>query len=307
MGIFTLNIFPLGRVVKVHTDRGYTEFAFNGLTLSILTIAGIVAGEYFKYNVVDTILKNYNQLLLLYIINALVQSISAYIRSRFVAQAHWNPFAKTGNFLTDFFIGREINPKWFSLVDVKLVHYHLSLITTLVLNGIFIYKNIKFPVIQTEIELKMHEKILYLLQSAKYEIAPLVISLLIIVYCLDLLIFEHHLSKTFELQYEGVGAGCLLRYAIFPFTFSLIAKYTLDWRIKVEWWVLTIIAVEFLAGVVVKRLANKAKHDFRLNPTTGKSLSKYLKTIIEKLELYLTYFSLQNSRQSQRSKAIVCL
>lgn len=272
LGVFTLNIFPLGRVIKVHTDRGYSEYQFNGLTLAILTVIGVIVGEYFKYNVVDTILRNYNQLLLLYLVNALVQSISAYIRARYVSQTHWNPFAKTGNFLTDFFVGREINPKWFSLVDIKLVHYHICLITTLVLNGFFIYKNIKFPVITTEVELKLHEKVLFLLQSAKFDIAPLVISLLIIVYCLDLLIFEHHLSKTFELQYEGVGAGCLLKYATFPFLTSLLAKYVLDFKVKVDWWVLCIIVVQFLAAVVTKRLANKAKNDFRWNPS--KSLSK---------------------------------
>lgn len=273
LGVFTLNMFPLGRVIKVHTDRGYSEYQFNGLALALLTTVGVVVGEYFKYNVVDTVLRNYNQLLLLYLVNALVQSVFAYVRAGYVTQTHWNPFAKTGHFLSDFFVGREINPKWFSLVDVKLVHYHISVITTLVLNGMFLYKNVKFPVVTSEVELKLHEKLLYLVQSAKFDLAPLVVSLLIVVYCLDLLVFEHHMCKTFELQYEGVGAGCLLKYATFPFLTSLLAKYVLDFKVKVEWWVLCIVAVQFLAAVVTKRLANKAKNDFRWNPS--KSLSKY--------------------------------
>lgn len=272
LGVFTFNIFPLGRVIKVHTDRGYSEYQFNGLTLAVLTVVGVVVCEYFKYNVVDTVLRNYNQLLLLYLINALVQSVFAYIRASYVAQTHWNPFAKTGNFLSDFFVGREINPKWFSLVDIKLVHYHVAVITTLVLNGMFLYKNVKFPVITSEVELKLHEKVFYLVQNAKFDVAPLVVSLLIVVYCLDLLVFEHHMSKTFELQYEGVGAGCLLKYATFPFLTSLLAKYVLDFKVKVEWWVLCIVAVQFLAALVTKRLANKAKNDFRWNPS--RSLSK---------------------------------
>lgn len=272
VGVFTLNIFPLGRVIKVHTDRGYSEYQFNGLTLAVLTTVGVVVAEYFKYNVVDTVLRNYNQLVLLYLVNALVQSVSAYVRARYVSQTHWNPFAKSGNFLCDFFVGREVNPKWFSLVDVKLVHYHICLITTLVLNGMLLYKNVKFPVLTTEVELKLHEKVLYLLESAKFDVAPLVLSLLLVVYCLDLLVFEHHLSKTFELQYEGVGAGCLLKYATFPFLTTLVAKYALDFKVKVDWWLLCVVAVQFLAALVLKRLANKAKHDFRLHPT--KSLSK---------------------------------
>ncbi|XP_063697758.1 lamin-B receptor [Culicoides brevitarsis] len=267
LGVFTLNMFPLGRVIKVHTDRGYSEYTFNGLTLAVLSGVAVVVAEYFKYNVVDTVLRNYNQLVLLYLVNALVQSVFAYVRSSYVAQTHWNPFAKTGNFLCDFFVGREINPKWFSLVDVKLVHYHLSVITTLLLNCFFLYKNVKFPVLETELELKMHEKALYLLQSAKFDVAPLVLSLLVVVYCLDLLVFEHHLSKTFELQYEGVGAGCLLRYAVFPFLTSFVAKYVFDFKVKLDCWVLCVLGTVFLLALVTKRLANKTKNDFRWNPS----------------------------------------
>uniref|UniRef100_A0A336MQ94 CSON004752 protein n=1 Tax=Culicoides sonorensis TaxID=179676 RepID=A0A336MQ94_CULSO len=266
-GVFTLNMFPLGRVIKVHTDRGYSEYQFNGLTLSVLTVVGVGVAEYFKYNVVDTVLRNYNQLVVFYLLTALVQSVAAYVRAGYVSQTHWNPFAKTGNFLSDFFVGREVNPKWFSLVDVKLVHYHISLVTTLMLNLFFLYKNVKFPVLSTEVELKLHEKALYYFESAKFDLAPLVVSLLLVVYVLDLLVFEHHLSKTFELQYEGVGAGCLLKYATFPFLTSLLAKYCLDFKVKVDTWVLCLMAFQFLGALVVKRMANKTKHDFRWNPS----------------------------------------
>lgn len=273
-GVTALNIFPLGRVIKVHTDRGYTEFQYNGLTLSIATVAGIVAAEYFKYPVVDVIYRHYLKLLLFYIGTAIFQSVILFLRSRYVSPTHLNPFAKTGSFIQDLFVGREINPKIFSLLDVKLINYHISLITTLVLNGIFIFKNVNLPVIHTDLQLKAHEKTLYLLQNAKFELVPLVVSSLIILYVLDLLIFEHHLSKTFELQYEGVGAGLLLRYATFPFVFSLIAKYSLEYKIKLPVYVTIIIAVLFITGLIFKRAANKAKHDFRLNPTSSKSLGE---------------------------------
>lgn len=273
-GVTSLNIFPLGRVVKVHTDRGYTEFQYNGLTLSIVTVGAIVAAEYFKYPVVDVIYRNYSQFLLFLLINAVGQSILLIIRSRYVSPTHLNPFAKTGSFIQDLYVGREVNPKIFSLIDIKLVNYHISLITTLVLNGIFIYKNVNFPVLHSDLQLKAYEKAFYLLQNARYELVPLVVSSLIILYVLDLLIFEHHLSKSFELQYEGVGAGLLLRYAAFPFTFSLIAKYALEYKLKTQWYIVTIVAVEFIVALIIKRLANKAKHDFRLNPTSSKSLGE---------------------------------
>lgn len=124
--------------------------------------------------------------------------------------------------------------------------------------------------------MKIHEKALYLLQHAKYELVPLVISVLIIVYVLDLLIFEYQLSKSFELQYEGVGAGLLLRYASFPFTFSLIAKYAFEYKLKAPLYVTTGVAVLFITALIFKRAANKAKHDFRLNPTSTKSLGRFL-------------------------------
>lgn len=275
LGVAVLNIFPLGRVAKVHTDRGYAEFQHNGLTLSLVTLIGIVTAEYLKYPVVDVIYKHSNQLLLISLVIALAQSILVFVLSRYTSQAFWNPFAKTGNFIHDFFVGREISPKLGSLVDIKLVNYHLSLITTLVLNGIFIYKNLKFPVISTEIELKLHEKLSYYLLNAKVELVPLIVSGLIIIYVLDLLIFEHHMGKTFELQYEGVGADLLLRNAIFPFNFSLIAKYALEYRLKLQLYVILPIALVFCVALVLKRIANSAKHDFRQNPTSAKSLGEW--------------------------------
>lgn len=272
-----LNIFPLGRVSKLHNDRGYAEYHFNGLTLSILALSAVIGAEYMKYSVIDVIYRNYNQLLIILLLKSIIQSVALIIRSRYVPQSHLNPFAKTGNVIQDFFIGREINPKLFSVIDVKLSQYHVSLITTLALNGIFIYRNVKLPSLPvTEITTQQwHEKALYLAQNARFEVVPLVISSLIIIYIIDLLIFEHHLSKTFELQYEGCGAGLLLRYAIFPFNFSLIAKYALEYRVKLPWYTLTIIAVIFVAALITKRLANKTKHDFRINPTSAKSLGEF--------------------------------
>lgn len=78
-GITTLNIFPLGRVVKVHTDRGYAEYQYNGLTLSVVTVGGIVAAEYFKYPVVDVVYRHYQQLLLFFLLNAIFQAFLLFL------------------------------------------------------------------------------------------------------------------------------------------------------------------------------------------------------------------------------------
>lgn len=283
-GVALLSAIPLGKVVKYYGDKGPNEYYFNGLTSAILATSGIVISEYLQaYPVIDLIYKNYTQLYVTSIVYALFISSCCYFRSRNIPMAQWNPYAKThwsdSNIkisFFDFFVGRSINPKWFQVIDIKLVHYRISLILTLILNGIFAYKNLIFAQLPTEKVLSLPEKILNIIENVKYDQQSLIISGLVIIYILDLLIFEHHLTSSFELQNEGVGSSLLVRYAVFPFVFSMISKYSFEHQMtNVPEWAVILMIVGFLFGVGLKRLSNSIKYQYRVAPELKKFACKY--------------------------------
>lgn len=283
-GVALLSAIPLGRFVKHYGDKGINEYYFNGLTSAIIATAGITISEYTKiYPIIDLIYKNYIQLYVTSIAYALIISTFCYFRSRNIPMAQWNPYAKThwsdSNIkisFFDFFVGRSINPKWFHVIDIKLVHYRISLILTLILNGIFAYKNLVFAQLPTETTLSLPEKVLNIIENVKFDQLSLVISGLIIIYVLDLLIFEHHLTSSFELQNEGVGSSLLVRYAVFPFVFSMISKYSFEHQMtNVPDWAVILLVVGFLFGVGLKRYSNSIKYQYRMTPDLKKFACKY--------------------------------
>lgn len=286
-GVALLSAVPLGKVVKHYGDKGFNEYYFNGVASAILSTAGIVFSEYMKaYPIIDLIYTNYSQLYVTSIVYALIIAICCYFRSRNIPMAQWNPYAKTHwsdsnvklSFF-DYFTGRSINPKWFQVIDIKLVHYRISLILTLILNGIFVYKNLIFAKLPTETILSLPEKIQNIYENVQFDSLSLVISGLIIIYILDLLIFEHHLTSSFELQNEGVGSYLLVRYAVFPFVFSILSKYSFEHKLtNVPDWAVILMTVAFLFGVVLKRYSNSIKYQYRMKPDNKKFASEYQST-----------------------------
>lgn len=274
-GITIASSLPLGKIVQFQNERGgYTEYYFTGLSCSILTLIAIFVAEYcYKYPLINLILNNYIQLVCVSIVYGMIISTCCFIRSRFIQPYLLNPYAKTYRFPIDLFIGREINPKWFQLIDIKLVHYHISIALALVINSIFFYRNLTIPVVIEGEQLS--DKILYLIQNVKFNNITLLTSSLLIIYLLDVLLFEHHLTWSFELQSEGVGAQLLTRYSTFPFIVSLISKYSFEHPITdAPLWIIGIVSFLFLLGLFIKRSSNKLKYAYRMNPLTPEFLSE---------------------------------
>lgn len=262
-------------------EQTVTRHYFNGLVTALLIVGGVSAAEYyFKYPMLALIYKNYQQLCLISIVYAITLSVWCFVRSTYVPAREWNPYAKCGRLISDLFIGREITPRWFNVIDIKLTHMRISLISTLIFNLIFLARNIKFAALPVpgpnQAPLNVTDIGLHLIQNVKYDPISATISLLIVVSILDSLIFEHHLTSSFDLQSEGVGAQLFLRYALYPIWTSLIAKYALQNKIAgVPNWLLGIVVFVFLAGLVLKRLSNELKYHYRVYPNSSRSLSEY--------------------------------
>lgn len=262
-------------------EQTATQHYFNGLASALLIVGGLGTAEYyFKYPILALIYKNYQQLCLVSIVYAIIISVWCFVRSTYFPAREWNPYAKCGRLFSDLFIGREISPRWFNVIDIKLTHLRISLISTLIFNLILLARNIKFAALPVpgpnQAALNVTDIGLHLIQNVKYDPIAATISLLIVISILDALIFEHHLTSSFELQCEGVGTQLLLRYALYPIWTSLIAKYALQNKITgVPNWLLAIVVVAYLSGLVLKRLSNELKYHYRAYPNSSRSLSEY--------------------------------
>lgn len=278
--ILFLSSFPLGRVICLRYDRGILEYYFNSLTVGVLTIVGFLVGEfYLKYPISDYISKHYLRFCIFGILNAIIGSFWFYIMS--IMQAKWsndsviseklqNPYGKSGNFLIDYCLGRDINPKWCGFVDIKLSHYRISLISMLTIGIMLILKNLNIPNLATG-----EEKLENYIDIIKYfynntgviDQSALFCSILFLIYTLDLIVFEHHLASSFELQHEGVGALLLLRYAVTPYFLASLPKYALEHKsLGLPTWAICTISLIFIIGLLMKRAANGIKYKFRMNP-----------------------------------------
>lgn len=269
---------------------------FNGLATAAIIVAGLsIAEYYFKYPINTLIYKNYQQLIFVGFVYALTITIWCFVRSGYVPTISWNPFAKSGRLISDLFIGREVNPRWLNRIDIKLIHRRIALISTLIFNLIFLTRNIKFIPVPAAIEapLTNTEIVTQFLNSIRIDSVAATVSILIILYVIDALAFEHHLSSSFELQHEGVGALLLLRYASYPVWTSLFAKFALQHKIAgVPNWLLASISFVFIAGLIFKRLANELKYHYRVNPNSARSASKFFESIfLDFLNLFFNFFS----------------
>lgn len=262
---------------------------FNGFATAVGIVTGLGVTEYyFKYPIITLIYKNYQQLCFISLVYALLISVWCFVRSAYFPVRFWNPYGKSGRLVSDLFIGREINPKWLNSLDIKLVHRRIALISALIFNLIFLARNIKYVAAHVgEAPLTYTEIASQFIQNIKLDPVAATTSCLIIAYVLDALIFEHHITSSFEIQSEGVGAQLLLQYASFPVWTSLIAKYALQHKISgVPNWFLAIVCILYIGGLVLKRLSNELKYHYRVYPTSNRSSGMFSFALFFFLQFY---------------------
>lgn len=269
---------PLGRRVTISNMRSSEKYNFNGFGTALTIIACLIGAEYYDYPVIKLISRNFNRMLSLSIVYALVTALWLYPRIEWnkICRSQ-NPYAKCSGFIYKYFVGREFEPKWYDLINVKLAHIRIALISTLIFSGILIFKNLKFvprPPIDIENATFVDEAmstILHTYYTASYNTVALILACLTALYQLDALINEHHLANSFEMQQEGLGAFALLRYAIYPHLNCLMARYMLEHPItNVPTWALALMTGLFLCGLCLKRYSNSLKYALSVRAAKSK-------------------------------------
>lgn len=274
VGVFTAYQFVVFLLVallpgrRVHLTR--ETYKFNGLGVCVtLLLAGGIA-EYLKYPVVSFVLRHYLRFCIYGLMSAFVAATWSYWRVdttkyNVLRQILANDYGRSGNFLVDFALGRQLNPKWLGRVDWKQYYYRLSLVSTLLYAACYIYQTLQWPQWP-----QAQEGYVYLMRyywnNLNYDAGTLLAATSLLIYVLDALLFEHHLSCSFELQHEGYGCLLLLRYAATPYLLSSVSKYFYEQRVPISCCFAPYTAILLLlTGLCIKRYSCAYKYKYRLN------------------------------------------
>lgn len=255
---------------RVHLTRETYKFNGLGVALTLLLAGGIA--EYLKYPVVNFVLRHYLRFCIYGLVSAFVAATWSYWRVdttkyNVLRQTLANDYGRSGNFVVDFALGRQLNPKWLGRVDWKQYYYRLSLVSTLLYAVCYIYQSLQWPQWPQAQEDPGYVYLLrYYWNNLNYDAGTLLAATSLTVYVLDALLFEHHLSCSFELQHEGYGCLLLLRYAATPYLLSSVSKYFYEQRVPIScslapYGVLALL----LLGLGIKRYSCAYKYKYRLN------------------------------------------
>lgn len=101
---------------------------FLGIIALVLSVAGYAGATYYGYNVGDYLLKKSVPLITASLIYATVFAIVLYIKGGRVPVSYLNVYGSTNSRIYDFWQGREVNPRFFKLFDVKMIYFRTALI-----------------------------------------------------------------------------------------------------------------------------------------------------------------------------------
>lgn len=128
--IALLSMIPIGKIIDGQQNKiARLQYRINGFLTTILLLIAYGIGEYYSYNISDWIIKSVLKLAMSGLIFGIFLSILLYVKAGRTSVAALNIYGSTGNFIYDFWQGREINPR-FGKFDFKMVLTRTGLIGT---------------------------------------------------------------------------------------------------------------------------------------------------------------------------------
>ncbi|TNV78652.1 hypothetical protein FGO68_gene873 [Halteria grandinella] len=244
-----------GKGIKL-SDGSQLEYPFNGLLSSLVTLT-IVLGIHFtdffngKYNL-DWIADNYLPLTTATVVFSVAQAIFLYAYS-FSGKKLLAVGGNSGNYLYDFFIGRELNPRVFGL-DLK---YFNELRPGLLQWGIY---NIAFAYKQSKLS-----------PNGLPDAWMILVVIFESYYILDAVMNEPAILTTMDITTDGFG--WMLSFgdlAWVPCLYSLQARY-LSTRYHslstfTDFLYLAMVIVLGVLGMIIFRGANSQKDQYKRDP-----------------------------------------
>ncbi|KAJ9132500.1 Ergosterol biosynthesis ERG4/ERG24 family protein [Coniochaeta hoffmannii] len=236
------------------------KYKFNAFGTTLVELAACAVGTYFygaEFPVWTFITDNYLQLLNTSIVLAFAIATWVYIRSFSVKPG--NPELRelargghTGNFIYDFYIGRELNPRvtlpWIGEVDVKCwLEMRVGLTGWILLDLAFIAKQYRTYGF-------VSDSIVFLTAVQSY-------------YVLEGQYSESGVLGMMDIITDGLGYMLVFGDIVWvPFLYSNQCRYLSVHPVHLGPANLAAVAAVFVTGVYIFRAANSEKYAFRTNP-----------------------------------------
>lgn len=280
IAISLISLLPFGRIVSM-SGRTYK---FNGILSATIILSIIIGFELRNGSTFSLIFTNIDRFLNFAIITAIQASTVSFFLAKYRPSSVENSYGQTGRFAIDYVAGRELNPAAFNRVDIKRVLHNESIIWILIINVTLLFKNVSLPAVNSasegspigELIKQTYNNFIFVVQNSEYNSAALVASGFIIIYALDVLIYEHHLAASFQVNEEGCGAEYLLRSASFPYIISLLPRFLLVNNIEICNCGLIVAGLFFILGLVIKTRSNRLKYEYRLQPSDPKFKGRFI-------------------------------
>ena len=200
MSVKILGYLPIGSRVRTGTGN---EVRLNGL-YCLLAYLGLMPLLVYRKADLSFVTKNYWNLAAASMIWCIMQSLSVYIIARWGRRSNANPKGNTGNFVVDFYYGREFNP-YFLGSDIKLLSFRVAMIGLAVGNCLLVLDSLngKFVNINWAVVLPAAFQILY---------------------SLDAMFFEEYFFFSHDAMNNGYGFNLSFCYLTFPFIPTLVTR-----------------------------------------------------------------------------------
>lgn len=126
-----LNALPFGgvKVTDYLNKQGRLEYCFNSGFITLITLIITIILECYGIRFYGFLYEKYLKLTVSSIIAAIFISICAYIKSYYVPISALNPNIIGKSSIYNFYMGREIHPKLFGVIDMKFFVCRFSLIS----------------------------------------------------------------------------------------------------------------------------------------------------------------------------------
>lgn len=242
-----LSLLPLGKVVEGVTlkDSRKLKYRLNGFFSLVISLVAFAACLYYKLPVVNLIYDKFLAMMTHAIILSFALSKILYLKAWFEG-AGFSEHGNTGNFIYDFFMGKQLNPQ-ISNFDLKFF-FELG-------PGL-----IGWVIIDLVMAVKLYET------SNVANSGMILVCLFHFIYVADALWFEESMLTTPDITKEGFGFMLVFGDLVWvPFMFSLQARFLVINPVSLPTWLLVLILVLNGIGYIIYRVANLQKHLFRQN------------------------------------------
>jgi len=234
---------PVGNAVKAASGA---TVRMNGFATLLAFLACVPALVYRKVDV-SFVGKNYYHLMTSTLLCSVLSAAGAYVKSRWAKKSALNPKGSTGNFIVDFYYGREFNPSMGGF-DVKLVAFRASMIALALVNVLLVLDSVNASrgVVNGAV-----------MATAAFQI----------IYAIDAMYFEEYFFFSHEAMNSGYGFSLAFNFLTFPFIPTLVTRYVIAKAPALTAFQLTSVVALNVLGYFIFRSSETNRCEMAKNPS----------------------------------------